>query len=354
MAFLGIKVPLEVGRLLRGIDVPGINEGPSEYHITLLCFEDNWKLSEVSKALEATYEIVSNIKPFLVKTDTVTCFPKREGKPIPIIAKVESKELHDLRDKLAKKFDKEKIDFSKTFKDFKPHITLSYYDSEKEIDKINIDPVEFSVQEIVLWAGDHGDDRLFITFPLKAPQSEKKSSFLWQKAHMFCKIASNSPQNYLTSTYNRRKFDRTVLAEGNHFIPNMDKLNEWMNTFNGDFAAKMKEYKEYGGWTQYSYKLIPVNDIEVKPIWSQSKFDNTLKEMKNGLPVVPVRLEEHYNMPGTWAITDGIHRIAASKEMGYTHVPAFVAEWITEPPPVSLKQNEDDDLDKVAQIIRKL
>lgn len=208
MAFLGIKVPVETGRLLKGIDVPGDLESPSEYHITLLCFEDNWAIKDISKALESTYEVISEIKPFLIKTDTVGCFPKREGKPIPIIAKVKGDDLFDLRDKLAKKFDKDKVEFSKIFKDFKPHITLAYYDTEKEIDEFKIDPVEFSVQEIVLWGGDHGDDRLFITFPLKGPKTHKKSSFLLQKANMFCKIAENEPQEYLTSTYERRLKER--------------------------------------------------------------------------------------------------------------------------------------------------
>jgi 2'-5' RNA ligase len=223
MAFLGIKVPVETGRLLKGIDVPGESESPSEYHITLLCFEDNWKISEVSRSLEATYDVISEIKPFLVKTELVTSFPKREGKPIPIIAKVESKDLHDLREKLAKKFDKEKIEFSKVFKDFKPHITLAYDGENDKFEDLKIDPVEFSVQEIVLWAGDHGDDRLFITFPLQGPTSSKKSSFLLQKANMFAKIANNQPQKYLTSTYERRLFERT--ASGTHYIPDMKTVN---------------------------------------------------------------------------------------------------------------------------------
>jgi hypothetical protein len=60
MAFLGISVPLEVGRLLAGLDVPGEKESPSEYHITILCFEENWPISEISKALEATYEVMTH------------------------------------------------------------------------------------------------------------------------------------------------------------------------------------------------------------------------------------------------------------------------------------------------------
>jgi 2'-5' RNA ligase len=205
MAFLGIRIPLECGRLLSGIDVPGEKEGPSEYHITLLCFEENWPIAEISKALEATYDVIHKIKPFTIKTKKVSCFPKREDKPVPIIAKIESDDLHDVRKKLAKEFDKCKIEYSKTFKDFNPHITLAYAD--KEIKDIKIDTVEFVVQEIVLWGGDHGDDRIFITFPLKGPDKQKHSLLL-QKADMFEKLANNPPQDYLTQSYERRKFNR--------------------------------------------------------------------------------------------------------------------------------------------------
>lgn len=133
MAFLGIRIPIECGRLLAGIDVPGEREGTSEYHITLLCFEDNWPISEISKALESTYDVVSKIKPFRVTMDKITCFPKRGENPCLIIAPVKSDDLHEMRDELAKHFDKSHIDYAKTFKDFKPHVTLAYADEETAI-----------------------------------------------------------------------------------------------------------------------------------------------------------------------------------------------------------------------------
>lgn len=202
MAFLGIRIPQETGRLLSCLEVPGNKEGSSEYHITLLCFEDNWPISEVSKSIEATHDIISKTKPFMVSVNEITCFPKRADNPVPIIAKVESKELHDLRGKLVKSFDKNKIEFSKLHKDFKPHITLSY--AEEEIDDYDISPVKFMVQELVLWCGDHGDDRLFVTFPLQGPE---KHALLMQKADLFCKLANN-PQPYFTQSYERRKTER--------------------------------------------------------------------------------------------------------------------------------------------------
>jgi len=204
MAFLGIRVPHETGRLLAGVDVPGEKEGPSEYHITLLCFEDNWPISEISKALESTYDVVSKIKPFRVSIDKVTCFPKH-GDKCALIAPVKSAELHELRDELAKHFDKEHIDFAKNFKDYKPHVTLAYHD--EEIEESDIDEVEFSVQEVVLWGGDHGDDRIFITFPLKGPEKHKHS-MLMQRVDLFYKLAKKPDILHLTPSYERRKTER--------------------------------------------------------------------------------------------------------------------------------------------------
>jgi len=205
MAFLGIRIPHETGRLLTNIEVPGENIAPSEMHITLLHFEDNWPITEIAKALEVTYDVVSHCKPFIAMTEKVICFPKHEDKAA-IVAQVKSAELYEMRDKLAKEFDKSKIDFSKTFKDFKPHITLSYND--KEVDEFDIDPpVEFVVQEIVLWGGDHGDSRIFITFPLKGPEKQKHALLL-QKAQLFEKLANNPTQTHLIPSKERRVNNR--------------------------------------------------------------------------------------------------------------------------------------------------
>lgn len=202
MAFLGIKIPLTTGRLLSQIDVPGTKEGNSEYHITLLHLGDDWPISEVSHALEATYEIVSKIKPFKASVKEITSFPNT---PAPIIAKVESKELHKIRKQLAYKFDDCKIEYSKLHKDFKPHITLSYAD--EKIDAFKIDEVEFMIEEIVLWCGDIGNDRLFVTFPLQGPEKQKQSLLL-QRADIFYKMAKNSDQKYFMQSIDRRKVER--------------------------------------------------------------------------------------------------------------------------------------------------
>jgi hypothetical protein len=78
--------------------------------------------------------------------------------------------------------------------------------------------------------------------------------------------------------------------------------------------------------------MVPISDIEVKEVWQDSKVPPLLERMQQGLAVDPVRLGENVTKSSKWSIIDGIHRIAASKMMGYTEVPAIVAEWIESAP----------------------
>lgn len=205
MAFLGIKVNSEVARLFRDLDVPGEKVAENEYHITILCFEENWPVKEVAKAMEATYDVLDKFKPLHIKTSKLTCFPKRPDHPCPIITKVDCKELKTLNESLKKSFDKHDVEYMKTFNDFKPHITLAYADEEIKDEKF--EPIEFFAHELILWGGDHGDDRIFVTFPLTACK-EKKSSHLVQKANVFQKLSKIPTNGVLKQTKERRKVVR--------------------------------------------------------------------------------------------------------------------------------------------------
>src|SRR5574338_1033247 len=83
MAFLGIRVPHETGRLLAQVDVPGEKISTSEMHITLLHFQSEWPISELTKSIEATYDIVSKCYPFLVSINKVTSFSKNPEVKVP-------------------------------------------------------------------------------------------------------------------------------------------------------------------------------------------------------------------------------------------------------------------------------
>ena len=53
--------------------------------------------------------------------------------------------------------------------------------------------------------------------------------------------------------------------------------------------------------------------------------------MQENIPLEPIKLTD--NIDGKkLVITDGIHRVAASETLGHAYIPAFVTEWIKEPP----------------------
>jgi 2'-5' RNA ligase len=201
MAFIGVKIPADITRLFRNLDIPGDKVPENEEHVTILCFEENWPIKDVAKAMETAFEVLKNVEPFQIKVSKVTCFPKHGDSPVAIIAKVDSKALHEVNDELKSAFDKKKIDYMKNFKEYKPHITLAY--GEDEIKNIEITPISFTVTEVTLWAGDNGDDRLFITIPLKGASSTKHS-FLVNKADLFHKLSSKDPNSVLSRTTERR------------------------------------------------------------------------------------------------------------------------------------------------------
>ncbi len=172
MSLIGIRVPVETSRLLHEIDVPGIKEDTAQLHITLLDLGDEVPIEKVARAVVATYGVTQATNPFWVKIGCVSCFPTQdENSPNPIIAPIINPTIQKLHCALKKGMCKEKVDYIKKFKEFKPHVTLAY--NEGEIKRTKIEPIEWSVQEIVLWGGGDGDNRMFVTFPLEIRKNEE-------------------------------------------------------------------------------------------------------------------------------------------------------------------------------------
>lgn len=166
MSFLGIRVPHETARLLAGLDVPGNREPVSSFHVTMFFFGDDVPIDALAEIIKVTYGVTSETKPMTVRTSQVTSFPAGDDGQ-PIICRVESDALHDLRDKIKGAFDGANIEYSNKFPEFRPHVTLAY-DPEPEGDfkEERIPTVEWGAHELVLWGGDSGDDRLIVTFPI--------------------------------------------------------------------------------------------------------------------------------------------------------------------------------------------
>lgn len=91
-----------------------------------------------------------------------------------------------------------------------------------------------------------------------------------------------------------------------------------------------RQYKEYGEWWEWVFEYVPISKIEQCEIWSNYRYENNLRKLTETGKMPPVRLcyyDEIYH------ISDGIHRIAAAKQRGYTKVPAIASYKRTYPPP---------------------
>lgn len=165
MAFIGISIPGPAARLIHEIEVPGNKTDSNQLHITMFYLGKDIDIKKISKAMIATYDIAQNITPFLVRVSCVNQFDTLVNDRYPVIAPIGCQKLFEIREEMRKSFDNKKINYDKRFKEYKPHITLSF--SEQVVEKHKIAyPIEFSVQELVLYGGQDGDEKIFITFPL--------------------------------------------------------------------------------------------------------------------------------------------------------------------------------------------
>lgn len=171
MAFIGLKVPHETARLLGGLEVPGRREAVSSLHVTMFYFGDNLSIDRMTEIIRVTFEVARDTKPFTVRTSQLTSFPAGD-EGAPIICRVESDALHDLRDQIKAAYKREGIEFSDRHPDYKPHVTLAYSD-EGEFEEKRIPTVEWGAHELVLWGGDSGDDVLVVHFPLSLEMAKK-------------------------------------------------------------------------------------------------------------------------------------------------------------------------------------
>lgn len=171
MSFLGLKVPHETARLLGGVEVPGKREAVSSLHVTMFYFGDKLNVERLTEIIRVTFGAVADTKPFTVRTSQLTSFPAGPD-GTPIICRIESDALHDLRDKIKTAYETEGVEYSNNHPDYKPHVTLAYSEEEGFEEK-RIPTVEWGAHELVLWGGDSGDDVLVVHFPFVLGDLEK-------------------------------------------------------------------------------------------------------------------------------------------------------------------------------------
>lgn len=186
MALLSIKVPSEVSRAFGRITVPGTPESRETYHVTLLYLGKDVPIDDVSKALVVAYRVAEITKPIQLTVDEVSSFPKGDD-GYPIICPVRSPELHQLWEALCSAFDHAKVEYSKKFPVYRPHVTLAYHTKALE-QKIQVGPIDWVAYEMTLWSGNSGDDEVAITIPFSFPSKSVRYRKLVQARLRFPRL----------------------------------------------------------------------------------------------------------------------------------------------------------------------
>ena len=166
---LAIPIQPDISRLFKEFDLD-IEKDPSD-HITLFYFGDNLPISKILKIIPVILEVTESLKPFTASTSEYSCFDSDDL--FPVICKVKSKELMDLRSKIADAFNSSKIKYDKKFPDYNPHITLGY--SKDKLKNKKFPKVEFPISQLSLYGGDEADTKLFINFPFTINKKSKLS-----------------------------------------------------------------------------------------------------------------------------------------------------------------------------------
>ena len=153
MAMIAIPLSVDTSRLFREIDVDGHRD--SSDHVTLFCLGDDIN-------------------------------PKGE-KGYPVIAELKSDKLLELREKIRKLLEKNKIKYDNTFKEYKPHITVSW--GKKKPGKIKFpEKAKLLITQLALYGGDNADSRIFVNFPFSLGVEKKAEDHLLSLTNWFSNL----------------------------------------------------------------------------------------------------------------------------------------------------------------------
>lgn len=164
VALLCLKLAPDTARLLTSIKVPGEKTDLDSKHVTLIYLGKELELEAILLAIQVTYQTLASWTPFVLRTRLATAFPPSPEGKYPIIARIESDDLHEMQGALREAFDEEGVPYSNKWPEYRPHCTLSY--AEEDMEPFKFPPVTWSCTEVVLWGGDEGETDLICRFPL--------------------------------------------------------------------------------------------------------------------------------------------------------------------------------------------
>jgi RNA 2',3'-cyclic 3'-phosphodiesterase len=152
MAFIGMRVPAQTAAQFAAIQVPGIREPQESMHLTLAFLGNSVPVESILNSINVCLAVASQLPPIELTAAAVMCFsPDPEGKT-PVIARIVTPALFNLRKILVDTLEIDGVEYSKRHPQYKPHVTLAYADQMYE--PMVIKPIKWQSDYITIWGGD--------------------------------------------------------------------------------------------------------------------------------------------------------------------------------------------------------
>jgi len=112
-----------------------------------------------------------------------------------------------------------------------------------------------------------------------------------------------------------------------------------------DKKREQEQARQRGFYGYQEFDIVPLRDIKPEKVWDERKLNAVLRDIEQGKPLAPIELSPVGNR---LEITDGIHRYNASKNLGFTHIPALISHYVEAP---ELKEELQPNTFKVGDFV---
>lgn len=117
-----------------------------------------------------------------------------------------------------------------------------------------------------------------------------------------------------------------------------------------EFKGQLEDYQKTGQWYYNERRMVPLAAIEEKAPWDESRRVDAETRLKDTASTTPVLLATE-DGGKTFKIQDGIHRINAARQQGFTAIPAEVQVVVSDRAPTEADFEGKDMLGGLAQTI---
>jgi len=89
-----------------------------------------------------------------------------------------------------------------------------------------------------------------------------------------------------------------------------------------DLELEQEMISDQGLYHIWRYEIRPISDIEEVKVWSEQKLLSVISDIENGVPLKPIDVQDPVRGTKLY-VDDGIHRLSASRILGFTHIPVL-------------------------------